>query len=484
MSLKKLAFLFFLLLISFGSGHLYAQMNLAFDNTIYSTDEVNNHADTTALFNLKEIIIEGNRRTKDYVILRELAFKANEQYPLNELIDRFARSREQLMNTTLFQSVVVSLKSIQGFDAYVSISVKERWYIFPIPHVKVVDNNLQQWVTQQDMDMDRVIYGIKMKHSNITGRNDKLYFNITNGYTKELTLRYADIPIDKNLHWFGSIDLSLGKNRDVSYGTFDHRRLVYKNPDRFVHSFLHGMAQVSYRPAIKTKHTFGIGYVHDQIMDTLWKINPSFSFQQNTIKYPELFYRLQYFNVDFIPYPTKGYVAEVLFQKKGLSQDVNLWQLTARTSSTWPVWNKFFFNLNVTGLVKMPFRQPYNMQQFIGSSNLYLQGYEDYVIDGLAGGFTKATFSRRLLNTAIQIPSRKFKRLNHMPLKIYGKVFGNTGYIYNEDTHYTNRLNNRLLYSGGLGLDVVLFYDLIFKFEWSWNHLGQNGIYLHDRRYL
>ncbi|HZI01492.1 MAG TPA: hypothetical protein VEX63_10105, partial [Flavisolibacter sp.] len=156
----------------------------------------------------------------------------------------------------------------------------------------------------------------------------------------------------------------------------------------------------------------------------------------------------------------------------------------ARTSATWPVAEKYFFNLNTTGVLKLPFRQPYNMQQFVGSGNMYLQGYEDYVIDGVAGGFTKATFTRKVLNRSFHIPSKRFKRLNTIPVKLYAKVFGNTGYIYNEEPHFTNTLNNRVLYSGGVGIDLVLFYDLTFKFEWSWNHLGQNGIYLHDRRYL
>jgi outer membrane protein assembly factor BamA len=483
MLLKKLT-LFILLIICSCSAVVYAQMNTLQHSTIYSTDENNTVADTTALFNIREVVIEGNRKTKDYIILRELSFKQDQQYPLNELIDRFHRTREQLMNTTLFLSVVVSLKSLQGYEAYISVTVKERWYIFPLPFVKVVDNNLQQWVMQQDMDMDRVKYGIKMKHSNITGRNDKLYMNLTHGYTREVSLRYADIAIDKQLHWFGSIDVSYGQNRDINYTTLSHQRLNYKNPERFVNTFLRGFAEVSYRPAIKTKHSFGIGFTHEQILDTLWKINPSFSFQNSSVRYPEAFYRLQYFDVDFIRYPTDGIAADILLQKKGMSQDVNLWQLTARTSATWPVSEKYFFNLNTTGVLKLPFRQPYNMQQFVGSGNMYLQGYEDFVIDGVAGGFTKATFTRKLLNRSFHIPSKRIKRLNTIPVKMYAKVFGNTGYIYNEEPHFTNTLNNRLLYSGGLGLDIVLFYDLTFKFEWSWNHLGQNGIYLHDRRYL
>jgi outer membrane protein assembly factor BamA len=194
---------------------------------------------------------------------------------------------------------------------------------------------------------------------------------------------------------------------------------------------------------------------------------------------------MQFFDVDFIPYPTQGYAADIFLNRKGFGGgDINLWQLTARASATWPINRNYFFNLRATGNIKLPFNQPYMMQRFVGSSGMYLQGYEDYAVDGVAGGFTKATLTRKILSTAVHIPSKKIKRLNHIPIRIYGKVFGNTGYIYNEQPHYTNTLNNRLLYSGGVGLDIILMYDFVLKLEWSMNHLRQNGLYLHDRNYL
>jgi hypothetical protein len=36
-----------------------------------------------------------------------------------------------------------------------------------------------------------------------------------------------------------------------------------------------------------------------------------------------------------------------------------------------------------------------------------------------------------------------------------------------------------MLYSAGLGLDIVTVYDISIRLEWSFNQIGQNGIYLH-----
>ena len=441
-------------------------------------------ADTAALFTITEIAIEGNRKTQERTILRELSFNEGEKYTLGELVKKFAQAKEQLLNTTLFQNVVVSLKALEGFDASIKVSVKERWYIFPIPFVNVVDNSFQNWVKHEGMDLDRVKYGLKLKHRNLTGLNDRLTVNFTNGYTKELAFRYENLPLDEQLKWSASFSTAFGKNRDVNYATINNVRIAYKNPNSFVHSFFRTSAEATYRRAIKSRHTFGIGYNHETFTDTVQKISPVFSSQKNKLSYPEAFYRFQYFDVDYIPYPTKGYAAEASLTKRGFGGAVNLWQATARASATWPLSSKYYFNWRLYGVLKAPFNQPYTMQSFIGTSGMYLQGYEDYVIDGVAGGFTKATFARQIINTAIGIPSKKLKRLNHIPIRLYGKVFGNSGYIYTQKPHESNTLNNRFIYSGGVGLDVILFYDFVFKLEWSFNHLRQNGIYLHDRAFL
>jgi len=66
---------------------------------------------------------------------------------------------------------------------------------------------------------------------------------------------------------------------------------------------------------------------------------------------------------------------------------------------------------------------------------------------------------------------------------MYAKVYGNAGYAYNPEPG-DNLLCNRMLYSAGVGLDMVTFYDFIIRVEWSFNQLGQNDIYLHRKNYF
>lgn len=471
-------------LLIFFSYTATAQVGIAMSGVIYSTEDHGPVTDSTTLYTIKEILIEGNSKTRDKIILRELSFSKDEQYPLNELIGRFEKAKKQLLNTALFLDVVVSLQAINGDEASVQIAVRERWYIFPMPYVDVVDRSMQEWIKRHDMDLDRVNYGLRITHKNLTGHNDRFYMNLTNGYSKQVTFKYDKLHLDKKLQWTTNMSVTYGKRREITYANIGHRHFSYKDESQFVHSYFGANVEFVYRKAIKSSHMFGVGYRNDNVSDTVFKMSPAFSTQKQRLSYPEIYYSWSYANVDFIPYPTRGFISDVSVSKKGFTSDMNLWQATIRTSTSIPVSQKSFFNIRATGMLKLPFEQPFVNQAFVGARGMYLQGYEDYVIDGVAGGFTKLTFTRELFKTNIRVRSQRIKKLNDVPVKAYAKVFGNTGYIYQKNPHPLNMLNNHLLYSGGVGIDVVLFYDLTFRFEWSVNHLGQNGLYLHDRRYL
>jgi len=102
------------------------------------------------------------------------------------------------------------------------------------------------------------------------------------------------------------------------------------------------------------------------------------------------------------------------------------------------------------------------------------------VVDGAAGGYVKAAFTRKLLDFDIRVPGTKKLAPMRIPINIYGKIYGNMGYIYNPYPG-NNFLANKMLYSSGIGIDIVTIYDFSLKLEWSFNQLGQNALFLHRR---
>jgi hypothetical protein len=66
-----------------------------------------------------------------------------------------------------------------------------------------------------------------------------------------------------------------------------------------------------------------------------------------------------------------------------------------------------------------------------------------------------------------------------MPVKLYLTFHNELGYVNNPFYRQGNSLSNELLWSAGLGLDLVIYYDKVFNFEVSRNHLNEFGFYLH-----
>lgn len=451
---------------------LFAQGNTAAQHTTPAGSAGN----TVTIGN---IIITGNRKTKEDIILREVPFKNEEKYTLQELVTKLEVARQQLMNTALFNSVIVALKDTDGDRVFISVDVKERWYLYPTPYFKPVDRNLNQWLVEQKGSMDRVNYGGKLLYNNASGNNDKIKLWLITGYTRQIAAGYDRLYIDRKMKWGASISFAYGKNREVNYNTVADKQVFLKDNDNYLRSFFNARGELTYRPAIKTRHRFGIGYSNESVNDTVLALNPDyFKRGKNNISFPVFYYMLEYRDLDYIPYPTQGYAAKISVFKKGLNKTVNVLDLTVRGTGNWRLSPRNFISTEVYGGIKLPFKQPWFNQRFLGYGDAYLQGYEYYVIDGVCGGFVKTTLARELFRFAIRPPAGKGKLREQIPFRIMSKVYGNAGYVYNP-LPGNNLLSNKMLYSGGFGIDILTFYDICIKLEYSFNRIGQNGLFLH-----
>ena len=447
--------------------------------------EINNAGQNTSTpFIIRNIVIAGNKKTKASIILREIPFKPGDQFQLQQLVSKFEDARRQLMNTALFHEVTVALKSFEGYNVDILVEVKERWYVFPLPYFKMADRNLNQWLVQNKASLDRVNYGVKLLYNNFTGHNDKLNVWLMSGYTRQISMNYDRLYFDRQMKWGAKLGFALGKNREVNYNTINNKEVFLKDTNNFIRSFFRSNFEFTYRRAIKTRHRFGIAYTEERVQDTITELNPSyFPTGHNRIRFPEIYYYMNYYNVDYIPYPLRGFEAQLNINKKGFNHIINVWELNFRTGNYWEIGRKTYFSLYTMGSLKLPFKQPFFNTRLMGYGDMFMQGYEYYVIDGVAGGFLRTTFSRELFNFNIPLPRTKKQNSSHIPFRVFGKIYGNTGYVYNAEPGQ-NGLANRMLYSGGFGIDILTFYDVNLRLEWSFNQLGQNGIYLHKKTYF
>ena len=183
---------------------------------------------------IRNISISGNKKTKQYIITRELAFSNGNAYPMRDILTGLETSRQNLMNTTLFVEVNVCFSNWNNDSLDIIVDVKERWYYFVFPYMKPADRNWNVWVNDYNFDPERVNYGLKFHGKNITGRNDKLNAWIINGYTQRLAINYYNPFSDNSLRRGWGIDVSYSRNREINYQTSNNRQQFYKNELNFI----------------------------------------------------------------------------------------------------------------------------------------------------------------------------------------------------------------------------------------------------------
>lgn len=440
-----------------------------------TTDSPHATAAGNTTFVIGEIVVTGNKRTKEGIVLRELPFKAGDSMQLPELVKKFETARQQLINTRLFNEAIVSLKSFRGVTVDIAIDLKERWYIFPVPYLKPVDRNLSEWA-KQGYGTDRLKYGFKFMHYNFSGRNDKLRVWLITGYTKQIQFEYEQPYADASLKHGYNIGFSYAHNKEVNYATINNQQQFSDSLDGIRN--WQGHIEYNYRPGLRTFHSLRFAFTHMDIDSPVIKLNPDYyDAGVNRINLPELMYTVRHFNVDYIPYPLKGWMGEASLLKRGIHPFTEMWQLTVKYNRSAPVAKKTFVNWQAHGLLRLPFDQPFYNTQMFGYGDLFLRGLEKYVIDGSAGFMSRQTLRQELVrfNIPTFIRSRSHDRI---PFRVYAKAYADAGYALNKRAP-ENSLTNRMLYTGGFGLDVVTFYDFVFRFDYSFNQLGQNGLFLH-----
>jgi hypothetical protein len=449
---------------------------------------VNNASDSVRdtveehFFFIRNIIIEGNKKTREKIILRELVFKIGDSIRISDIPQNFQEAQDRLINTGLFHDTHLSVSAFTRDSVDIKVTVVERWYLLPLLYFKPVDRNLSQWLFEEKARLDRIDYGAKILWGNVTGNNDKLRLYFVTGYTQQLLLWYQRPFIDKNMKWGFSSSVSAGKSHQINYLTKDNKQVFLELHGKdFARNFFTANVEASYRPAYYTTHFFGFAYNTLSVHDSVLKLNPNFfRIPGNTIRYPDFYYKLLHRNFDYNPYPTRGHAAELTLQRQGINKDINVTQLTAKGIKYWQINPKAFYSIGVTGSVKVPFKQPYFSSQLLGYGDFYLNGYEYYVIDGSAGGIVTTTLSQQLTQFKIHLPIIRKVAPSLVPFKIYGKVLGNVGYGYQKNP-VADKLSNKPVFGGGFGLDIVTLYDFALKIEWSFNQLGQNGIYLQKK---
>ncbi len=119
--------------------------------------------------------IEGNLRTDDRIIRRELTLSVGDtisQAEVDYCVNR-------IYSLGLFNKVDITWLPLD--TTILLVRVDERWFLYPVPMAGIVDHNFSQW-----------FYGLGVKHENLTGGNEKLFAGFVLGYNPWVRVDFSD----------------------------------------------------------------------------------------------------------------------------------------------------------------------------------------------------------------------------------------------------------------------------------------------------
>ena len=147
------------------------------------------------------IIVAGNDKTEEYVILDEMTIKPGSLLTYEAI--EYDRSR--IYSLGLFTRVDILYDSL-GTRHFLFVDVRERWYIVPVPIFGF-----------RDGDPHKFYFGGGLLHYNFRGRNQKLYGSVVFGYDPALSFAFSDPQLDRenNLYFALSLGYPRVKNRSV-----------------------------------------------------------------------------------------------------------------------------------------------------------------------------------------------------------------------------------------------------------------------------
>ena len=436
---------------------------------------------------IDSILIQGNKKTKDKIILRELKIGIGDSIHISQLSDVLEKNKKLVLNTGLFTWGSINIKSWDARTNQVSllIEVAETWYIWPFPIFELADRNFNVWWNEFNASLSRVNFGIRLTHNNTSGNMDPLKLTLQAGYTQKYELKYKLPPLNKNQTVGVIADIFYAKNREIPYITTGNILQFERRDNEFPLQRFRAGFSFFFRPKIRSYHYGKVSYQENFISSyAANELNPDYFLNARTRqRFINLRYEYVYENRDIIPYPLSGNYLSLVLEKEGIGiwNERNGFYVTGKFAQYFSFWKKWSTEFIFKGkLALIRDKQPYNKYRALGYFEDFLRGYEFYVIDGLDFTYLKSSLRYELINKRVNwgklMPIKTFKL---MPLRIYLTLNSDVGYTNDPFYFDANPLTNRWLWGGGLGLDINLFYSSTFQIEYSLNHLWEKGLFLH-----
>ena len=436
---------------------------------------------------VNRILIIGNKVTKNRIIQRELSLTSGDTVSIARLNEILIKDKNKIYNLRLFNTVSVRSLELGESTIDLLVEVNERWYTFPSPIFEISDRNFNEWWENYNHDFKRVNYGLRLYQYNFRGRNETLRLSAQFGYTKRYELLYRIPNLDQSQKHGLSIGFDYGEPKNLAYFTTDHK-LDYLELKQTLKRTLGGNVTYSYRRSFYETHSLQLEYRESQVADTIVKLNPNYySGGSANIRFGAISYSFTSDHRDVGAYPLKGYEFNVFISKTGLGfGGVNMLEANITYAKFIDLTRKTYLSNFTSIYASTPTSQPYALYSALGYRKQFIRGYEVYVIEGPKFFLNKTTLKKQIFSRNYRFEEMPLEQFRHFPVSIYIKGYADIGYVENypryAEIKINNTLSNRLLAGAGGGIDLVLAYDTVIRFEYTFTRENTNGFFFHLKK--
>ncbi len=428
---------------------------------------------------IDSIIVVGNKKTKERIVLNELFFKEGDMID-GEFTNKIEHSKAALMRLKIFTDVDISmthLKESTEENILVTVTVKELWPLYPIPKFDIIDRSYTVWIKEHGASIDRVLYGLNLTHINTTGRADQLNLDWQMGFKRQFKLDYHSPPLTQDQKLRMSTRFEYSSSRDADIGITDDNELIRLRDESqsLLNEWSYG-TKLIYRHTREFSIETDINFVHLDYLDTINVVNPMF--YNSSINWHDNWHiKLVYDSRSNVLFATRGNRIELEYSRSGLFQKglrsqgfksnwIQTYTLPYRTSG---IINDFRLGLRDWGEENY-----YYFQKSISRELSDLRAYETSFIPGEGYVMNRFKVYHMLLDKKFNcFPAIVRKHIPFVPYQLYFSLNFDMAYIKNSDENITN-LNNTWLYSWGPSLEFVFFNNFKFAVDYSLDREGQS----------
>ncbi len=450
----------FLCLYLFTVKNIYAQHHyLQKDSLNISKDEAQ-HLDSIKPV-ISNVIISGNKITKDEVITREMVLVPGKQFT----IAKCKLDQMSIYNLGLFTKVDLIPVLQEDKKVFLHVNVQEHWYIFPMPFVELTDGELR-----------KLTAGLSIRWQNFRGMNENVSLNFGIGYNRFIRAGYSNPWIGEKAHIYTRLSGGIAKENNrslLAVGRINGERTISYRDTNF--DYVNNNIRFNAGKFFSSQLSAYIetGYTYLKVSD--YSFNRTVS-PDGTDKYMLTGIGFNFDSRNIREYTTEGYSINTDFQYYNyLNVKANFARFNFEQRSFIPLrFSPDYFitlALKLYASIAMGPVLPYYNHKILGYGEDFVRGWSRFGFEGENDLTLYNEIRIPLLQPSYlegkQLPLvKKIKYLNKMSYKygLYFVMFYDIGGIWNKED---NPRDTRFQSGTGIGLDAILPFGLVGKVDWA-----------------